>query len=71
MARIAHPRTHNNSVLSARSFFQVGSVKPARSNDYGFGLIGPLTKKVNFSFDGSQNKIRGNVNGNVLVTEGR
>ena len=59
--------THNNSIFSARSFFQVGSVKPARSNDFGFGLTGPLTKRVHFSVDGSQNKIRGNVNGNVLV----
>lgn len=28
--------THSNSILSARSFFQVGGVKPAHENDYGF-----------------------------------
>src|SRR6476661_5051558 len=27
--------THNNSVFSARSFFQVGAVRPAHQNDYG------------------------------------
>ncbi|MGH9856010.1 MAG: hypothetical protein ACREBD_39750, partial [Blastocatellia bacterium] len=29
---------HLNSVTSARSFFQVGGVKPARENDYGFNF---------------------------------
>src|SRR5439155_676027 len=29
---------HNNSVFSARSFFQVGPVKPARDNQYGATL---------------------------------
>src|SRR5216117_2492117 len=28
--------SHLNSIFSARSFFQVGDVKPARDNDYGF-----------------------------------
>src|SRR5690349_3811408 len=28
--------SHSNSILSARSFFQVGGVKPAHENDYGF-----------------------------------
>ena len=28
--------THSNSIFSARSFFQVGSVKPAHENNYGF-----------------------------------
>ncbi len=59
--------THNNSVFSARSFFQVGSVQPARSNDYGFQVLIPLIRSVNLSLDGSQNRVRGNVNGNVLV----
>jgi len=27
---------HNNSIFNARSFFQVGGVKPAHENDYGF-----------------------------------
>ena len=59
--------THNNSVFSARSFFQVGRVKPARSNEYGFQVLAPLGKGVSFSLDGSQTRVRGNVNGNVLV----
>jgi hypothetical protein len=59
--------THDNSVFRARSFFQVGSVKPARSNDYGFQALIPLSRPVNLSIDGSQKRVRGNVNGNVLV----
>ena len=62
--------SHNNSVFSARSFFQVGSVKPARSNDYGFQVLVPFGQAVNLSLDGSQNRVRGNVNGNVLVPQG-
>ena len=61
--------THNNSVFTARSFFQVGSVKPARSNDYGFQVLIPLRRGVNLSLDGSQKRVRGNVNGNVLVPQ--
>ncbi len=59
--------THDNSVLRARSFFQVGSVQPARSNDYGFQVLLPLSGRVNLSIDGSQKRVRGNVNGNVLA----
>ena len=59
--------THNNSVFSARSFFQVGGVQPARSNDYGFQVLTPLGRELNFSLDGSQKRVRGQVNGNVLV----
>lgn len=59
--------THNNSVFSARSFFQVGSVQPARENQYGFQWTSPLWRKAFLSIDGSQQKTRGNVNGNVLV----
>ena len=59
--------THSNSVFTARSFFQVGSVKPARSNDYGFQALIPLGRGVHLSLDGSQKRVRGNVNGNVLV----
>ena len=58
---------HNNSVVSARSFFQVGSVKPSRANNYGFVFSVPIGRGVNLSVDGNQNKVRGNVNGNVLV----
>src|SRR5262249_33447813 len=59
--------THNNSVLSARTFFQVGGVQPAHQNEYGLGLAGPLWKGAYISLDGSQHKIRGSVNGNILV----
>ena len=59
--------SHNNSIFSARSFFQVGDVKPARTNDYGFQFGMPLWNGGGILFDGSRQRIRGNVNGNVLV----
>ncbi len=58
---------HLNSIFTARSFFQVGRVKPARENDYGFNAGFDLTKRTKFFFDASQQRIRGVVNGNVLV----
>ena len=58
---------HNNSVFSARSFFQVGEVQPARENSYGLNLAAPLGPVGSLTLGASQNKIRGNVNGNVLV----
>ena len=58
---------HLNSLFSARSFFQVGDVKPARDNDYGFTLSTPLGRRWILLLDGSQQRMRGNVNGNVLV----
>ena len=58
---------HNNSVFSARSFFQVGEVQPARENFYGLNLAAPLQPLGAVTIGVSQNKIRGNVNGNVLV----
>ncbi|MFZ4986092.1 MAG: hypothetical protein ACOYLF_11580 [Blastocatellia bacterium] len=59
--------THNNSIFSARAFFQVGAVKPARENNYGFNIGIPLTTRTFLMIDGSQQKVRGVVNGNVLV----
>ena len=59
--------SHNNSILSARSFFQVGDIQPARTNDYGFQFEAPLWRGADIFIDGSQQRIRGNVNGNVLV----
>jgi hypothetical protein len=59
--------SHLNSILSARSFFQVGQVKPARENDYGFNFSLPVWKRANLFIDGSRQMIRGSVNGNVLV----
>ncbi|MBI3697888.1 MAG: hypothetical protein HY238_24030 [Acidobacteria bacterium] len=59
--------SHLNSIFSARSFFQAGGVKPAHENDYGFKLGAPLWRHAYLHLDGSQQKVRGNVNGNVLV----
>ena len=59
--------THQNSVFSARSFFQFGPVKPARENDYGFNFGLALTSKTKLFVEAGQTKVRGNVNGNVLV----
>ena len=58
---------HNNSVFSARSFFQVGSVRPARANQYGAAFGIQPWRGAFFTFNGSQEKNRGNVNGNVLI----
>lgn len=69
-ARAVHGQvfwTHANSIFSARSFFQAGSVKPARDNQYGVQATVPLWKKAWLTIDGSQQKTRGQVNGNVLV----
>ena len=59
--------THLNSIFTARAFFQAGKVKPARENDYGFTAGTPLWRGGYFYVEGSQQKIRGSVNGNVLV----
>ena len=59
--------THGNSAFSARSFFQVGDVQPANENRYGFRLSAPAGDNTQFTVNASQQKIRGQVNGNVLV----
>jgi hypothetical protein len=59
--------SHLNSVFSARSFFQVGDVKPARENNYGADVQAPLWKDSVLSLSGNQQRVRGMVNGNVLV----
>jgi len=59
--------TLQNSIFNARTFFQVGPVKPSRQNQYGFLVGGPVGKKQFLSFEGGQRKLRGMVNGNVLV----
>lgn len=59
--------SHLNSVFSARSFFQVGGVQPARENDYGFSAGTGLWRGAYLMLDGSQQKMRGVVNGNVLI----
>ncbi|MGH9720420.1 MAG: hypothetical protein ACRD8O_09420 [Bryobacteraceae bacterium] len=59
--------THNNSVFSARSFFQAGSVQPARENRYGFTFGATVWRGAFLALDGGQEKLRGSVNGNILV----
>ena len=58
---------HQNSVFTGRSFFQVGDVQPARENDYGFNVGAPGWAGSHWSIDASRQKLRGVVNGNVLV----
>ena len=59
--------SHQNSALSARSFFQVGGVRPARTNDFGFKIGAPLGTKSALTIQMSQRRLLGQVNGNVLV----
>lgn len=58
---------HQNSIFNARTFFQVGPLKPARRNGYGLRAGGGAGWLGQLSFNGNQRKIRGMVNGNVLV----
>ncbi len=57
---------HRNSVFNARTFFQAGPVQPSRSNAYGASAGGPARRAYVF-LDASQRKVRGMVNGNLLV----
>ncbi|GAB4421167.1 MAG: hypothetical protein OHK0021_24930 [Bryobacter sp.] len=59
--------THQNSITAARSFFQVGGVQPARENDFSVNAGGPLRKDTFLFVEGSLKRIRGQVNGNVLI----
>ena len=59
--------THNNSVFNARSFFQVGGVRPARQNQYGGTAGGTPWKGAFLSLTGSRDQSRGQVNGNILI----
>ena len=59
--------THTNSAVSARSFFQVGAVQPARSNNYGLTVGMPAWEGAALTVNASQTRNRGQVNGNVLV----
>ncbi len=58
---------HGNSVFNARSFFTVGGLKPAHENQYGGAVTLRLDAATHLTLDGSQNRMRGFVNGNVLV----
>ncbi len=57
---------HQNSVFNARAFFQVGDVLPSRRNAYGGRVTGAF-RAWSLSATAAQRKIRGMVNGNVLV----
>jgi hypothetical protein len=59
--------SHSNSVFGARAFFQVGGLKPAHDNQYGFAVEAPLWRGSFLTLDTNQQKTRGMVNGNVLV----
>lgn len=58
---------HANSIFAARTYFQVGDVQPAHDNDYGFTNAVKLWRGAYLTLDASQQKMRGQVNGNVLV----
>jgi hypothetical protein len=58
---------HQNSIFSARSFFQAGDVKPAHENRYGFTTGITPWRGGYITVHGGQEKLRGFVNGNVLV----
>jgi hypothetical protein len=58
---------HNNSIFNSRSFFQVGGVQPARQNQVAATAGGQLWKGSYLSVSGSQDKSRGQVNGNILI----
>ncbi|HYM13405.1 MAG TPA: hypothetical protein VEU62_21885 [Bryobacterales bacterium] len=58
---------HRNSVFNARSFFQVGPVQPSHQNFYGGDVGGPVSHDTEIGVQFQQHKIRGMVNGNVLV----
>ncbi len=59
--------THGNSLFNARSFFTVGNLPNAHENQYGATLTFKPWKNAALTLDAGQNKLRGNVNGNVLV----
>lgn len=58
---------HQNSVFNARTFFQVGAVQPSRRNLYGGRFTTEASRIGYLTFNFGQRKIRGMVNGNVLV----
>jgi len=59
--------THRNSIFNARTFFQVGPVLPSRLNNYGASIGGTVPLIGHIDGNWSQRKVRGMVNGNVLV----
>jgi hypothetical protein len=59
--------SHLNSIFSARAFFQVGGVQPARDNNVSASATGRLWRGAYLSLDGSAQANRGMVNGNILA----
>ncbi len=59
--------THANSVVAARSFFQVGDVLPARQNILAGRMSAPLWRDATLALDAAQDNRSGFVNGNILV----
>jgi hypothetical protein len=59
--------SHQNSVFNARTFFQVGGVKPSHRNHFGGRLTGLVPKLGALTASFAQRDVRGMVNGNVLV----
>lgn len=59
--------THGNSVLNTRSFFTVGPLRPAHENQYGANVVFRPWKSAALTLDLGQQKLRGNVNGNIVV----
>jgi hypothetical protein len=57
----------SDSLFTARSFFQAGGVQPSHENNYGVTASRPVWRGANLSVTGSQQALRGSVNGNVLV----
>lgn len=58
---------HQNSIFNARTFFQVGPVQPGRQNSWGARGAGAIGKFGFLTVGFGQRKVRGMVNGNVLV----
>lgn len=56
-----------NSLFNARTFFQSGPVRPSRQNQYGLRATAQVKGLGDITFNFSQRKIQGMVNGNVLV----
>ncbi|MCL4855222.1 MAG: hypothetical protein KJZ78_27990, partial [Bryobacteraceae bacterium] len=59
--------SHQNSVFNARTFFQAGSVMPSRRNFYGGRFTSTVPVLGALTVTADQRKVRGMVNGNVLV----
>ena len=59
--------TYSDSAFTARTFFQAGDVQPAHENRYGLSSGGSLGRFGFLSIEGTQQKIRASVNGDILI----